>query len=190
MDATTANDEGTSLIEATIALAVCAAVLAATLPALVALVRSSAAVRARSMTAVLAASKLDQLRALEWFVSTDAAGSAREVIDTTTDLSAAAPARGGPGLLMGGLSTLRTNVAGYADFLDADGRWLAAGEVAPLGTRYVRRWAVAPLPLPADGVVALHAVVFAWRPTGRTSPPLEPEAALAWLTSAKAREWR
>lgn len=183
------SDQGSSLIEAMIALALCAAVLASACPVLLALVRSSSAVRNQSMTALLAVSKLEQLRALDWYVSEDASGALVEVVDTSTDLSQQEPSSGGPGLRAGTLSTLRANVAGYVDYLDADGRWLGAGESVPARTRYVRRWAVAPVPYHGRGVLAVHAAVFAWTPAA-SRPPLDPRSALTWLSSAKAREWR
>ena len=190
MPVATPKERGSSLIEATIAVALCAAVMAAACPVLLALVRASATVRAQTMTAALAASRLEQLRALHWYVSEDAAGFAVERIDTTTDLSTLVPSNGGPGLRPRDLLTLRANVAGYVDYLDRNGRWLGNGPSAPEGTRFVRRWAVAAAPFAVDGVLALHAVVFVWSPSAPPGIPREPQAALTWLSSARSREWR
>jgi type II secretory pathway pseudopilin PulG len=182
--------EGVSLLEVAVALALLGLLLMGVLPVLVVAQRSVDRVRTQSMTQALAAAKLEQLRSLAWAAGVDASGVPHEARDTSTDLSGERPAAGGPGLAEAGLGTLLHDTAGYADFLDADGRWVGRGDTPPLGTRYVRRWAVTRPPCGTGGVVTLHVVAFAWpaRASGRV--PTEADASTTRLSSAKARTWR
>ena len=98
--------------------------------------------RARTVTATIAAQKMEQLRSLVW--ATDAAGGV--LSDGSTDVSRDPPAAGGGGLLATPAGTLDRNVDGYVDYVDAGGRWLAGGASPPPGAVYLRRWAVLSLP--------------------------------------------
>lgn len=120
-------------------------------------VRATTRARDSTFAVVLAAEKIEQLRALTW--GFDLAGLS--VSDTTTDISVF-PERpaGGAGLSPSPSGSLFTNTQGYHDFLDARGRSLAPGASPPSGTAYIRRWAIDPLPAdPAGGIVLQVLVV-------------------------------
>jgi hypothetical protein len=104
--------------------------------------RSNTAARQATYATILAAQKLEQLRALAWGV--DARGM--PVSDLTTD-TAAVPETpdGGTGLSRSPGATLLSNSAGWVDYVDRDGRTLDGGASPPSGTAYIRRWAVQPL---------------------------------------------
>ena len=99
--------------------------------------------RLQTVATHAAAERMEQLRGLSWGM-----GDANLPLpsgDLTTDLSVTPPAGGGPGLSTAP-GTLAANVAGYVDFLDRNGRWVASGVVAPPGTVFTRRWSVAQVP--------------------------------------------
>lgn len=119
--------------------------------------RANARARDTAFAAVLAAEKIEQLRALTW--GFDLAGL--PVADTTTDTTVF-PERpgGGTGLGTSPPGSLVTNTQGYCDFLDARGRSLSSGPNPPSGTAYIRRWAIDPLAAdPAGGIVLQVLVV-------------------------------
>jgi type II secretory pathway pseudopilin PulG len=88
------------------------------------------AVRTRTVAAVAAFQKMEQLRSLAWGIHADG----------QTDLTLEDPAPGGTGLLESPPGTLDADVAGHVDYLSADGIWLSA---VPIGAAvYARRWSI------------------------------------------------
>ena len=147
--------------------------------------RANAHAHDTTFAAVLAAEKMEQLRALTW--GYDTAGL--PVGDVTTDI-AVFPERssGGTGLSPSPFDTLFRNTQGYCDFLDARGDSFASGTNPPPGTRYIRRWAVERLPAdPTNGLVLQVRVVertaASVEARGRGRVPGE-----AWLLSVKTRK--
>ena len=113
---------GFTLVEVLVALAL---LLLAALATAQTLILSAAAVRdtrVQTLTAAAAAQRAEQLLALEWTA---------------------------PELVPSPAGALDQNTDGYVDFLDGDGRVLAAGTVPPAEAAFVRRWAIDP---PATGV--------------------------------------
>jgi hypothetical protein len=107
----------------------------------VSLVQILAAVTASNMSAryvtqatVLAAQKLEELRALTQ--SSDDAGLAESPADS-----------------------LRENTAGYVDYVDRFGRSLGGGASPPDGALYIRRWSVVPVPAHPENAVVIHVLV-------------------------------
>ena len=94
--------------------------------------------RVHSLATGLAASRMEQLRALRFEFD---AGGVR-ITDLSTDLSADSPSMGGSGLAVSGGAALDGNVPGHVDFLDRNGTWIGNGTVPPAGTSFVRRWAI------------------------------------------------
>ena len=135
-----AND-GFTLVEVAGALLLLA-VAAAGVAGLVAVSqRAALAARLQTSATVLAIEKLEQLRALRW-----ASAGAATQSDLTTNLSVDPPATGGGGLAPSPPGTLQADTAGYVDYLDPSGRWLAGGTTTPPpGAAYVRRWSIEPL---------------------------------------------
>jgi hypothetical protein len=165
-----ARADGFSLVEAIIM----TALVAGSLMTAAHWVADGASAGARSasasMAAVLAAHKLEQLRALRWTV--DDAGVRRADLSADTSVDPPAPG-GGLGLSISPEGTLEADVPGYVDYLARDGRVVATRQ----GALYVRRWAIAPLPLaPADGLMVqacvrpLRAVLAGDRRDPRTDP--------------------
>ena len=97
-----------------------------------------------ALAAALADNRLEELDALAWTLRPDGV----LLNDSTTDLSRPSPAPGGSGLGLSPPGTLDADTPGYVDYLDAAGRWLGAGDRAPPGTAFIRRWAVS---VPAGG---------------------------------------
>jgi len=116
--------------------------------------------RERTIGRIAAQSRLATLTSLAFSRSTDAAGAAVVVTDTTTDLSLDPPAAGGADLQPSPADALWRDTPGYVDYLDATGRGLGAGADARARAAYVRRWAIGRLGA-GVGEVALLSVLVA-----------------------------
>lgn len=102
--------------------------------------------RVRTLATMLAVEKMEQLRSLTWsHVTTSGPAISMSTSDVTTDLSNQPATDDGRGLLVSPGGTLTSNVVGYVDYLDANGRWVGHGPSAPPPAVYIRRWAVRPL---------------------------------------------
>ena len=104
---------------------------------------------AQTLALAAAQSKLEQLQSLAWRFD----GTGNRVSDLDTDLSRQPITGGGPGLSPSPENALFESLAGYADYLDAEGRWVGQGTQAPAGAVYVRRWAVRALAGAEDTLV-------------------------------------
>lgn len=165
---------GFSLIEVLVAITVLTVGVASLAQVFVLATRANTDAGAISLAAVLAAQKMEQLRALAW--STDALGA--PTTDGGTD-TAVVPEElaGGTGLSPSPADALAANTSGYCDFLDVYGRPLGGGTAAPDRAAYVRRWSIQPLPANPNNTLVLQVVVS--RVAGRTT---------ARLTSVKTRK--
>ena len=113
--------------------------------------------RNNTSTIALAEQKMEQLRSLSW--GFDLQGQGLPVSDTTTNL-ALYPHRGnGSGLNPSPAGTLNGNIAGYVDFLDAQGNWIGTGTTAPANAMFVRRWAIVPLPTNPNNTLVFQVLV-------------------------------
>jgi type II secretory pathway pseudopilin PulG len=124
--------------------------------------------RERTVASILAAAKLEQLRAQVWSYER---GSFVPRTDRTTNLSADPHTDDGPGLQDSPPGTLDGNVPPYVDYLDARARWAGTGTKPPGDAVFIRRWAVRRLSDDPDRSLAL--VVFVTtvpRAARRTSP--------------------
>lgn len=182
------NDErGFSIIEVVVSVSLLAVGVSAVAQLAVLSARAGTSAQAADTAQYAAREKLEQLRALT-FVSDDGAVT---VTDVSSDLSVTpSAAAGGPGLAGGSGDTLLSNVAGFCDFLDGDGRWLSGGTRPPAGAVWVRRWSMQPLPGLADTIL-LQVVVLPARLVG------DPRAVAvarsnngAWLFDLRARTAR
>lgn len=112
--------------------------------------RSARTSRASTQCAILAAQKVEQLRALSWGVGENG----DDASDFTTDVSAWPEVPGGTGLAASPPGALRANVPGFVDYLDDQGGWLGNGTAPPPATAFVRRWSIEPLAdSPLDALV-------------------------------------
>lgn len=139
---------GFSLIETTVATGLLAGALIGLAQLLAIGVENNATARRRTIAVILAEQKLEQLRALKWG-------------DTATDTTLAhEPATGGTGLSPSPAGTLQQNTNGYVDYLDAHGVQLGGGTTEPVGTAYVRRWSIEPLPTNPDITLVIQVCVM------------------------------
>lgn len=127
--------------------------------------------KTNSFAALLARQKMEQLRGLTWGFDT----LGLPLSDYTTDLvnvpqvnGCPQPAGGGAGV---GLSpsppgVLLTNIAGYSDFLDANGCVLGGGPSIPENTVYIRRWSIEPLPTNPNNTLVFQVLVTRWNERG------------------------
>jgi hypothetical protein len=114
-------------------------------------IKANAASRNTTDVSVLAAQKVEELRALAW--GFDAAGS--PIADTESDTAVVPelPA-GGTGLSLSPGASLGANTPGWVDYIDQFGRKLASGVDVPGEAMFVRRWSVQPLLAdPVDSMV-------------------------------------
>lgn len=139
------EQRGFTLIEVLTAIAVLATAALGTAQLLILTTNAMRHARAQTSTAALAATRMEQLRALTW--AFDEAG--QPVSDVSTDLSGSSPGQNGTGLSPSPPGALDENTSGFADFLDERGDWVGSGAGVPSGAVFVRRWSVE---IPADGV--------------------------------------
>ena len=158
------------------------AILVVALSALAQLSAASAQANTSARTAtfasLLAAEKLEQLRALTW--GFDASG--QPLSDTTTDISVVPPrANSGVGLTPSPAGVLAENLTGYCDFLDERGRSLGGGIVVPSSAIDVRRWSVSPVSAGPDNSLVWQVLVARVRGSEAASRARPDEARLVTI---------
>ncbi len=109
---------GFSLVEVVVAMAIMITATVALAELSIVAVRANRVARSTTVATVLAVQKMEQLQSAGW-----------------TELTSSPP------------DALGQNTDGYCDFLDANGQTLGAGTSPPVGAVFVRRWAIAPLPI-------------------------------------------
>lgn len=133
-------------------------------------IRASHGARVRTMSTLLAAEKMEQLRSLAWtHTTTSSPAISISFSDVTTDLSSDPASDAGPGLLPSPDGTLQGNVPAYVDYLDGEGRWLGSGTAPPGSAVYIRRWAVQPLASDPENILVFQVVVTARSASGIVS---------------------
>jgi prepilin-type N-terminal cleavage/methylation domain-containing protein len=145
--------------------------------------------RNQTSTAVLAAQKMEQLRALTW--GYDSEGQGLPVSDTSTDLSATPSASSGPGLNPSPAGTLDANTPRYVDYLDARGQWVGTGTTPPPSAVFVRRWSVEPLPTNPNNTLILQVLVTTTKREALITTPTIPRrryAGDALISTVKTRK--
>jgi prepilin-type N-terminal cleavage/methylation domain-containing protein len=147
---------GFSLLEVLLATTVLVVGVAGLAPSFPIASRANRLARDATVATLLAAQKMEQLRAAAW--SVDPTGA--PLSDTTTDLtSALAAGAGGVGLSASPAGSLTQNVLGYCDFLDASGVVVGDADAAPAGAIYARRWSIDPLPSNPSDTLVLQVLV-------------------------------
>jgi len=147
---------GFSLLEVLVAMAILIVAVTALANLSGVSARANSSAKTATFTSVLAAEKLEQLRALTW--GFDAAGAA--ISDTTTDVTVFPPTPlDGVGLTPSPAGVLTQNITGYCDFLDARGQSLGSGDVAPVTAIFVRRWSIDVLPSNPANTLVLQVLV-------------------------------
>jgi prepilin-type N-terminal cleavage/methylation domain-containing protein len=174
----TAHADGFSLLEVVVSVAILVVALSALAQLSAAAAHANTSARTATFATVLAAQKIEQLRALTW--GFDAAGQPES--DTTTDVSVVPPrANAGVGLSPSPAGSLGHNLTGYYDFLDAHGRSLGGNALVPDAALYVRRWSIEPLPSSPDNTLVLQVLVTRVRDTDGTARIRPDEARMATL---------
>ena len=134
-------------------------------------IRASHGARVHTMSTLLAAEKMEQLRSLAWtHTTTSSPAISISSSDVTTDLSSVPASDAGPGLLPSPGGTLQRNVPSYVDYLDGEGRWLGSGAALPGSAVYVRRWGVQPLASDPENILVFQVLVTP-RPAGGIVSP-------------------
>ena len=150
---------GFTLIEVLIA-SILAAAIATGVAHLIAIgIDANRAAREQTVTTMLAASKLEQLRSLSWTFEPGSVVPPPRRSDGSADLSVEPSGSGGPGLSPAPHGTLESNVRSYVDYLDGQGRWVGNGAAPPADAAYVRRWSVRPLPDDPTSTLILSVLV-------------------------------
>ncbi len=155
MRAAEQTESGFSLIEVLVATLVLAAAAAGAAGLCWVATASVRTARVETTAALLAIDKLERLRGLSWFFD----GVGGPVSDLSTDLTRDPVTAGGVGLTPSPPDALERNRAGYVDFLDEAGRWVAGGTEPPPAAVYVRRWSIQPLPGDAGDTLVLQVLV-------------------------------
>ena len=149
------TNRGLTLVEVIIATALFTVATLAAAHLMVWAARSLWGTGAQTLALAAAQAKLEELQSLAWHFDADG----NRVSDLDTDLSTQPISGGGPGLSPSPANSLSESLDGYADYLDAEGRWIGNGTQAPAGAAYVRRWAVRPLPGAAEDTLVLQVLV-------------------------------
>jgi type II secretory pathway pseudopilin PulG len=136
------GDRGSTLIEAAIGLGLIAVLLVTVASLLVIARRVTAGDREQTLALALARTRLEQLQSLGFARERLAGGGVAEITDLETDLSGPEANVGGPGLADSPGDALVRPAHGYADCLDAEGRWMDCGEAEGARPAFVRRWRI------------------------------------------------
>jgi type II secretory pathway pseudopilin PulG len=154
------NVSGFALLEVVITSAIATTIAAGSCILLSMSIDASRHARMRTVATMLAARKMEQLRSLRWtHVSTAAPALSMSLSDVTTDLSNDPATDDGRGLLRSPPGTLTSNVDGYVDYIDGNGRWAGRGPTVAAAAVYIRRWAVQPGATDPDSLLVFEVVV-------------------------------
>ena len=149
------SEQGFSLIETIVSIGLLTAVTISVAQLFAMATAANLSARGGTSTALLATQKMEQLRGLTWGLrGEDDVGL--PVTDTTTNLSIDPPRNNGRGLRPSPSGSLKRNMPGYVDFLDADGRWVGTGASPATGTAFVRRWSIQPLATNPDNTLVFQ----------------------------------
>lgn len=182
--------DGFTLVEATLAVGLCAALAVGLTPVLIRAATSAGHARDRATATAAAIERLEQLRGLDWGVTDDGTGGEIEVTDGATALDVVPASLAGTGLVASPPASLLRDMDGWVDYLDEHGRWMGRGPTAPDGARFVRRWNVSPLPSAPTAALALQVLVASAASEQRLGPrvDLRPRADDVWLVAVRVRE--
>ena len=184
------KEHGFTLVEVLVALGLFVVIATGVAQLAAAATRGMRSARDQTMTVMLAAAKMDQLRALEWTYEPSLPGDplvARS--DSTTDLTEPNLESGGAGLRPSPAGSLAANLASFVDYLDDRGRWVGSGASPPPEAVFIRRWAVRPLTMAPDRALLIQVLVVAVRDErSRADPWSARSGGDALLTSIRTRK--
>jgi len=150
------TESGFSLVEVIVSVAVLATGLVAVAQMFALSTNTNRTARWASVGTALAQQRIEQIRGLAW--GFDAAGLPQN--DYTSNLAVAPrAAAGGVGLSASPQNALTVSTPGYVDYLDASGAWVGTGPDPVMGTVFVRRWSIEPLPTNPNNTLIIQVVV-------------------------------
>ncbi len=148
---------GFSLAEVLISLGLLTAVCLGVAQLFAVSARANLTAKGMTSTTAMAEQKMEQLRSLTWGFATD--GTGLPVSDTRTNLSVDPPDATGSGLNPSPSDSLEESIAGFVDYLDADGTWAGNSTAVPATAVFIRRWAITPLPTNPNNTLILQVLV-------------------------------
>jgi prepilin-type N-terminal cleavage/methylation domain-containing protein len=129
---------GFTLVEVLVALGLFVAIATGVAQLTAAATRAMRSAREQTMAVMLAAAKMDQLRALEWSYELPGDPIVNRS-DLDTNVGSGTLGGGGAGLRASPGGALAANVPPYVDYLDDRGSWVGEGSSPPEGTVFIRR---------------------------------------------------
>jgi type II secretory pathway pseudopilin PulG len=147
-----AGHAGFSLIEAVIATGLLATLVVGVGHVFIVSSRAIHIARVRTLAAILAGQKMEQLRSLSW---AHAPGGVL-LSDATTNLAADPPSADGPGLSTAPPGSLDADLPLYVDYANASGARTPTASSAA----FVRRWSVTPLASDPQNLLLLEVRVL------------------------------
>lgn len=151
------TDEGFSLAEVLVAILLLGTLALGIAQLFGVAIRTGTSARQQTSTSILAAQKMEQLRALTWGFDDDAQGL--PVSDTTSNLSNEPFTSDGGGLNPSPVNSLDANTPGYVDYLDGRGQWVGTGATPPPAAVFIRRWSIRPVPTNPNNTLVLQVLV-------------------------------
>lgn len=182
------SSHGFSLVEVVVSMGLMTAISLGVAQLFAASTKANLVAREQTSTTALAAQKMEQIRSLTW--GFDLQGLGLPLTDVTTNLANYPHTADGNGLNPSPANSLDQNVAGYFDFLDANGAWVGTG-TSPGNAMFVRRWAIVPLPTNPNNTIVIQVLVSPIvneNARGTSSEPRRRMPGDALLTSVKTRK--
>jgi prepilin-type N-terminal cleavage/methylation domain-containing protein len=168
----TSRSSGFTLVEVVIAVAIFIAIALGVAQLIVIATRAMRAAREQTSTSILAAAKMDELRALAWTYESPVPGlPAAPRSDRTTDVSHPDHGEDGVGLEASPAGALGSNMPPWVDYLDDAGRWVGHDTDPPADAVFIRRWSVRPLPADPERTLVLQVLVTTVRDDRSRSTP-------------------
>ena len=180
---------GFTLVEVLVALGLFVAIATGVAQLTAAATRAMRSAREQTMAVMLAAGKMDQLRALQWSYEPSLPGDPLvERSDLGTNVGDSSLGGGGTGLRASPPGSLAANVPPCVDYLDDRGRWVGDGSPPPAGAVFVRRWSIRPLAAAPGRSLLIQVLVTTIRDEGvRAGPWLARSGTEALLTTVRTR---
>ena len=180
---------GFTLVEVLVALGLFVAIATGVAQLTAAATRTMRSAREQTMAVMLAAGKMDQLRALQWSYEPSLPGDPLvERSDLGTNVGDSNLGGGGIGLRASPPGSLAANVPPSVDYLDDRGRWVGDGSSPPAGAVFVRRWSIRPLAAAPGRSLLIQVLVTTIRDEGaRAGPWLARSGTEALLTTVRTR---
>jgi prepilin-type N-terminal cleavage/methylation domain-containing protein len=160
------SESGFSLTEVIVASAILVTGLVSVAQLFAASTDANRAARRMSLATIVAQQKIEQLRGLTW--GFDALGLPMSDYTSNLTVTPAAPT-GGTGLGLSTVATLDADTPGFVDYLGPRGEYLGTGAAPPVGTIYVRRWAIDALPTNPNNTLVFQVRVLRVPPSGATA---------------------